>query len=95
MKTVTVIGRLLDEQGAPLRGAMVVNHAGRTVTEADGFFAVEMSARNPVLRMEMDGSQRCEITIDAEPALLQRDIMLLGDLPCQKSDTTLSSLRYE
>ncbi|MDX2125126.1 MAG: TcfC E-set like domain-containing protein [Aeromonas hydrophila] len=95
MKTVTVIGRLLDEQGDPLRGAMVVNHAGRTVTEADGFFAVEMSARNPVLRMEMDGAQRCEITIDAEPALLQRDIMLLGDLPCQKSDTTLSSLRYE
>ncbi|VWC74078.1 CS1-pili formation C-terminal domain-containing protein [Burkholderia contaminans] len=38
MKTVTVLGRVVNEQGEPLRGACVLNHAGRAVTEADGFF---------------------------------------------------------
>ncbi|MCZ2995982.1 CS1-pili formation C-terminal domain-containing protein, partial [Acinetobacter baumannii] len=29
MKTVTVLGRLLDERGAPLKGHHVINHASR------------------------------------------------------------------
>ena len=65
MKTVTVIGRLLDGQGTPLKGAMVVNHAGRTVSEADGFFAVEMSERNPSLQVEFHGAQQCDLALDA------------------------------
>ncbi|WP_279505587.1 CS1-pili formation C-terminal domain-containing protein [Aeromonas veronii] len=55
LRTVTVIGRLLDKQGAPLKGAMVVNHAGRTVSEADGFFALEMSERNPNFQVQYQG----------------------------------------
>ncbi|KFN20570.1 hypothetical protein JM66_03430 [Aeromonas bestiarum] len=82
MKTVTVIGRLLDGQGAPLKGAMVVNHAGRTVSEADGFFAVEMSERNPSLQVEYQGSQQCNLALDTARAERQQEVLLLGDLVC-------------
>ncbi|HHQ4776716.1 TPA: CS1-pili formation C-terminal domain-containing protein [Aeromonas veronii] len=82
MKTVTVIGRLLDGQGAPLKGAMVVNHAGRTVSEADGFFAVEMSERNPSLQVEYQGAQQCDLALDMVRAERQQAVLLLGDLVC-------------
>ncbi|MGL6551248.1 CS1-pili formation C-terminal domain-containing protein [Aeromonas hydrophila] len=82
MKTVTVIGRLLNEQGAPLKGAMVVNHAGRTVSEADGFFAVEMSERNPSLQVEYQGAQQCDLALDTARAERQQAVLLLGDLVC-------------
>ncbi|WP_257981412.1 CS1-pili formation C-terminal domain-containing protein [Aeromonas salmonicida] len=95
MKTVTVIGRLLDGQGAPLKGAMVVNHAGRTVSEADGFFAVEMSEHNPMLRMEMDGLLKCELPVDINKRPVQQDVILLGDLACQQPETILSSLTHD
>lgn len=89
MKTVTVIGRLLNEQGAPLKGAMVVNHAGRTVSEADGFFAVEMSERNPSLQVEYQGAQQCDLALDTARAERQQKVLLLGDLVC--SAQTLAS----
>lgn len=38
MRTVTVLGRLVDGQGQPLRGHHVINHASRGISEADGFF---------------------------------------------------------
>ena len=82
MKTVTVIGRLLDGQGTPLKGAMVVNHAGRTVSEADGFFAVEMSERNPSLQVEFHGAQQCDLALDTARTERQQDLLLLGDLVC-------------
>nr|WP_281430011.1 CS1-pili formation C-terminal domain-containing protein [Aeromonas salmonicida] len=82
MKTVTVIGRLLDGQGTPLKGAMVVNHAGRTVSEADGFFAVEMSEHNPSLQVEYQGAQQCDLALDTARAERQQAVLLLGDLVC-------------
>ncbi|MBW3811401.1 fimbrial biogenesis outer membrane usher protein [Aeromonas hydrophila] len=82
MKTVTVIGRLLDGQGAPLKGAMVVNHAGRTVSEADGFFAVEMSERNPSLQVEYQGVQQCDLALDTTQIKRQQQILLVGDVAC-------------
>ncbi|WP_323062366.1 CS1-pili formation C-terminal domain-containing protein [Aeromonas jandaei] len=82
MSTVTVIGRLLDEQGAPLKGAMVANHAGRTVSEADGFFVLEMSERNPSLRVEYQGAQQCDLALDMVRAERQQAVLLLGPLVC-------------
>lgn len=55
LRTLTVIGRLLDSQGRPLRGAQVINHASRSVSEADGFFAVEMSESTPSLEVRQQG----------------------------------------
>ncbi|MGL6468823.1 CS1-pili formation C-terminal domain-containing protein [Aeromonas hydrophila] len=82
MKTVTVIGRLLNGEGSPIKGAMVINHAGRTVSEADGFFAVEMSEHNPSLQVEHRGGQRCDLSLDMNRVERQREVLLLGDLTC-------------
>ncbi|WFO50436.1 CS1-pili formation C-terminal domain-containing protein [Aeromonas veronii] len=83
MSTVTVIGRLLDGQGVPLKGAMVANHAGRTVSEADGFFVLEMSERNPSLRVEYQGAQQCDLALDMVRAGRQQAVLLLGPLVCR------------
>ncbi|MCS3832662.1 hypothetical protein HNP10_001400 [Aeromonas veronii] len=83
MSTVTVIGRLLDGQGIPLKGAMVANHAGRTVSEADGFFVLEMSERNPSLRVEYQGAQQCDLALDMVRAERQQAVLLLGPLVCR------------
>ncbi|QSR46801.1 CS1-pili formation C-terminal domain-containing protein [Aeromonas veronii] len=83
MSTVTVIGCLLDGQGVPLKGAMVANHAGRTVSEADGFFVLEMSERNPSLRVEYQGAQQCDLALDMVRAERQQAVLLLGPLVCR------------
>ena len=82
LRTVTVIGRLLDSHNRPLRGAQVINHASRTVSEADGFFAVEMSESTPTLEIRQQGAPVCLLTLD--PALLTRegDVLLAGDQIC-------------
>ncbi|WP_265452723.1 fimbrial biogenesis outer membrane usher protein [Aeromonas salmonicida] len=85
MKTVTVVGRLLDEHGKPLRGATVTNSAGRTISEADGFFAVEMSEHHPLLRVEVGGKLICELPGFIDKNRAQQDVVMLGDLICQRS----------
>lgn len=79
---VTVIGRLLDGQGTPLKGAMVINHVDRTVSEADGFFAVEMSKHNSNLQVEYQGGQQCDLVLEMDRVKRQQAVLLLGDLVC-------------
>ncbi len=83
MRTVTVLGRLLDENGKGLSGAQVINHASRSVTEADGYFAVEMSESTPVLEVRMAGQAACLLSL--EPARLTRenDVLMAGDQRCR------------
>ena len=42
-RTLTVLGRLLDPQGKPLKGHHIINHASRGVSEVDGFFSMELT----------------------------------------------------
>ncbi|MFT0518110.1 TcfC E-set like domain-containing protein [Pseudomonas faucium] len=82
MRTVTVLGRLLDAQGQPMRGALVMNHASRGVSEVDGHFTVEMSESTPTLEIRSAGAAACLLKLD--PTGLQRedDVLLAGDLRC-------------
>lgn len=82
VSTVTVIGRLLNLQGAPMKGAVVFNHTGRTMTEPDGFFAVEMNEHNPQLQVEYQGTQRCDLALNMKQVDRQQKVLLLGDLTC-------------
>lgn len=82
VSTVTVIGRLLDGQGTPLKGAMVINHVDRTVSEVDGFFAVEMSKHNSNLQVEYQGGQQCDLVLEMDRVKRQQAVLLLGDLVC-------------
>ena len=93
MRTVTVLGRLLDQHGQPLRGAMVINHASRSVSEADGFFAVEMSESTPTLEIRRNGQQLCLLTFDAH-ARRQDDVLLVGDQEC-RTDNLADNLKTQ
>ncbi|MCS6114357.1 fimbrial biogenesis outer membrane usher protein [Shewanella baltica] len=82
MKTVTVIGRLVNQQGLPLKGALIANHAGRSLSEADGFFAVEMSERHPSLQVEYQGIQECNLELDLHRVKREQNLLLLGNITC-------------
>jgi hypothetical protein len=94
MRTVTVLGRLIDEQGRPLRGHHVINHATRGVSEADGFFSLEMNASSPTLEVRNGNQLRCQFRLDPAAARQESDVLLIGDLRCTPdtlADTTFNA----
>lgn len=82
MRTVTVLGRLLDVRGEPIKGALVINHASRSLTETDGFFAVEMSESTPTLEVRQSGGRLCFLKLDGKHATRENEILLVGDQQC-------------
>ncbi|MBC7210272.1 MAG: CS1-pili formation C-terminal domain-containing protein, partial [Pseudomonas sp.] len=82
LRTVTVLGRLFDEHGKPMRGAQLINHASRSVTETDGFFAVEMSELNPTLEIRQQGQAVCLLSLDVSTLAREDDVLLAGDQRC-------------
>ncbi|VXA77903.1 MULTISPECIES: TcfC E-set like domain-containing protein [Aeromonas] len=82
VSTVTVIGRLLDEQNRPLGGAMVISPIGRAFTENDGFFALEASRRQPEFNVEYNGSLHCENLNKELGDIQESDVIILGELKC-------------
>lgn len=82
VSTVTVIGRLLDEQSQPLRGAMVSNPIGRAFTENDGFFALEASRRQPQFSVEHNGTLHCNNSSGVQSRTEASEIIILGELIC-------------
>ena len=90
MRTVTLIGRLLDTQGKPLKGAMLINHAGRSVSEADGFFVVDISESIPTLDVMHQGQRLCFLRLSMD-APREEGVMVAGDQTCASSSLVLDS----
>ncbi|NIF32827.1 hypothetical protein F3J29_11880 [Enterobacter sp. Cy-643] len=85
MKTITLMGRLVNAGGKPLGGAFVVNHAGRTVTQPDGLFTLEIHELNPVLTVKHASISACEIKFS--PAEQKNDdIIFAGNLTCPDTE---------
>ncbi|MBD9602536.1 CS1-pili formation C-terminal domain-containing protein [Pseudomonas sp. PDM10] len=82
MKTLTVLGRLLDAQGKPLKGHHVINHASRGVTEVDGFFSMEMNAGSPTLEVRYANQLLCCFRLDANRHRSENNVLMIGDLQC-------------
>ncbi|MGG7649866.1 CS1-pili formation C-terminal domain-containing protein [Pseudomonas sp. ES4] len=82
MKTLTVLGRLLDAQGQPLKGHHVINHASRGVTEVDGFFSMEMNAGSPTLEVRYANQLLCQFRLDANRYRSENNVLMIGDLQC-------------
>lgn len=82
MKTLTVLGRLIDEAGQPLKGHHVINHASRGVTEVDGFFSMEMNAGSPTLEIRRDNRLLCQFRLDADQYRSENNVLMIGDLRC-------------
>ncbi len=89
-RTVTVIGRVVDAQGQPLRGAQVHNHVGRSVAEADGFFTLEMSANKPEVEIRHPGIEQCRFTLDPARYPREGDVVMAGRLACPVTAVQLS-----
>jgi hypothetical protein len=81
-RTVTVIGRVADHRGTPLRGAQLKNHVGRSVAEADGFFTLEMSAKQPEVEISHPKIKDCRVRLDAGRYPRNGDTILAGTLTC-------------
>ncbi len=93
MQTLTVIGRLVDAKGQPLRGALVINHASRSVSEADGFFAIEMSESTPTLEIRRAGDALCLLSFDQGRFARENDVLLVGDLTCAGANVARAELK--
>lgn len=88
LSTFTVMGHLQDADGRPLSGAHVINHAGRSVAEADGFFALEMSARQPSMDVRHPTVSGCSFVLDGTTTRPQGDTWMAGVLQCPSSSMT-------
>jgi len=88
LSTFTVMGHIKDAAGQPLAGAHVINHAGRSVAEADGFFALEMSARVPSLEVRHPKVTGCSFLLDGTATRPDGDTWLAGILQCPPSTLT-------
>ncbi|MBF8781897.1 TcfC E-set like domain-containing protein [Pseudomonas fulva] len=86
LRTVTVLGRLVDGQGRSLGGVSVINHASRSVSEADGYFSVQMSASSPSLEVRRGGNTLCNLVLDLERFTQEQDVLLTGDLHCVRNE---------
>ncbi|QHE91582.1 pilus assembly protein PapC [Pandoraea fibrosis] len=95
MKTVTVMGRLVAHDRAPVRAVRVASEVGRAVTEADGFFAIEASERTPHITVERGGRRLCELTLDTNTYLREGDSLIVGDLVCAESLSTTTSQGHD
>ncbi|MOA41367.1 hypothetical protein D3C78_1633180 [compost metagenome] len=93
MKTLTVIGRLVDGRGQPLPGALLINHASRSVTEVDGFFAVEMSQKTPTLEVRLRDATLCLLDLSEGDYRREQDVLLAGDLSCEKSSLAINDMQ--
>ncbi|MGX1188001.1 hypothetical protein AB7M29_005680 [Pseudomonas sp. F-14 TE3623] len=93
MKTLTVLGRLLDAQGQPLKGYHVINHASRGVSEVDGFFSMEMNAGSPTLDVRYADQLLCQFRLDVDKHRSENDVLMIGDLRC--SPDTLADATFK
>jgi hypothetical protein len=94
MRTLTVLGRLLDPQGRPLKGHHIINHASRGVSEVDGFFSMEMNAGSPTLEVRYADQLLCQFRLDADRYRRENDVLMIGDLRCSPdtlADATFTS----
>ncbi|ACA93822.1 conserved hypothetical protein [Burkholderia orbicola MC0-3] len=91
MKTMTVIGRLVDHSGKPVRAAHLSSPAGRSVTEADGFFALEVSHAKPVVKVEKGGKPLCTLHLKPQDHQMEGDSLIVGELECEQEQTNADS----
>ncbi|WP_295520582.1 TcfC E-set like domain-containing protein [uncultured Stenotrophomonas sp.] len=82
LRTYTVMGQILDADGNGVRGVHVINHASRSVSQDEGFFTLELSARAPVVELRHPDQHRCTLTLDEARYPREGDLVMVGGLQC-------------
>lgn len=91
MKTMTVVGRLIDSTRTPVRAAHLSSPAGRAVTETDGFFALEVSRTNPTIKVEKAGKSLCTLPLKPHEHQMEGDSLIVGELECEQEQVNVDS----
>ncbi|MNJ82053.1 hypothetical protein D3C77_811980 [compost metagenome] len=52
------------------------------MSEADGYFTVEMSEARPTLEIQLAGVQACLLTLPPEQQVREDDVLMVGDQRC-------------
>ncbi|MEX5485183.1 CS1-pili formation C-terminal domain-containing protein [Proteus mirabilis] len=78
---VTVFGRLKSPNGELLKYASIRNHIGRTKTDQNGEFSMDVDVRYPVISLLQEDQQTiCEADLDLKGA---QGAMWVGEVTCQ------------
>lgn len=85
LRTFTVMGQVLDADGNGVRGVQVINHAGRGVSQEDGFFTLELSARAPVVELRYPNMVSCTLTMEEGRYPREGDVLMVGATGCPPS----------
>lgn len=82
LRTFTVMGQVLDADGNGARGVHVINHAGRSISHDEGFFTLELSAREPVVELRHPDQSACTLSLDETRYPREGDVVMVGVLQC-------------
>lgn len=82
LRTFTVMGQVLDVDGNGQRGVHLINHADRSVSQDDGFFTLELSARDPVVELRYPDKDGCKLILDESRYPREGDMLVVGGLQC-------------
>ncbi|WP_425294635.1 CS1-pili formation C-terminal domain-containing protein [Kosakonia calanthes] len=77
---VTVSGRIRAENGTLLTNARINNHIGRTRTDSNGEFVMDVDKKFPTIDFNYDENKVCAAEFDISKA---RGAVWLGDIICQ------------
>lgn len=78
---VTVFGRLKSPNGELLKYASIRNHIGRTKTDQNGEFSMDVDIRYPVISLLQEDQQTiCEADLDLQGA---RGALWVGEVTCE------------
>ncbi|NIF48660.1 fimbrial biogenesis outer membrane usher protein [Enterobacter sp. Ap-1006] len=77
---VTVFGRMTTENGKAIANAQIRNHIGKTTTDENGDFSMDVDKRYPVVSLTTADNSVCEVDLDLRKA---RGVMWVGDRVCE------------
>lgn len=85
MQIVTLLGRIVGADGQAIKGAALINHAGRTVSEANGFFTIEVSEKTPELEIKVNGASACHFRLAEGTYRREGGVIFVGNIVCAAS----------
>ncbi|MGM8709544.1 CS1-pili formation C-terminal domain-containing protein [Enterobacter hormaechei subsp. steigerwaltii] len=76
---VTVSGRIRAEDGTLMANARINNHIGRTRTDENGEFVMDVDKKYPTIDFNYGGNKTCEVALELSNA---RGAIWVGDVVC-------------
>ena len=84
---VTVFGRMKNPAGHYYVNADIHNHIGKTKTDNNGEFAMDVDKRYPVITVLEANGSLCEADLDLKDS---KGAVWLGDIQCEGQQQTAS-----